>query len=71
MKNFSIKENLDFAIMYRTMKGSNYFVKPNNFDKISSFAQRLHAALLVLSGKACACKWYISSYLDKNKKNDV
>ena len=69
MKNFSIRENLDLVTLYRTMIGKNYFVKPNNFDKISSFRQRLHAALLVLSGSACAFKWYTSSYLEKNKKN--
>ncbi|MFA5174604.1 MAG: hypothetical protein WC438_05480 [Candidatus Pacearchaeota archaeon] len=68
MKNHSIYEFTNVAIMYRTMSGREFFVKPDNFNKISSFSQRLHAALLVLSGKACANKWYTTSFLNKNKK---
>jgi len=67
MKNPSIKETQEPTIMYRTFSGKTYLVKPDNFNKISSFGQRLHAAMLVLSGKACASKWYQMSYLSSIK----
>ena len=57
MKNSSIIKIYGVEMKYRTLIGSEYLVKPDNFDKITSFSQRFIAALLVLSGKACAVKW--------------
>ena len=69
MKNHSILNDISLILKYRTYIGSEFLLKPDNFEQISSIYQRFKAAVLVLSGNAVAVKWDTSyNYTTKYEK---